>query len=226
MRVLHPIAMQERFIASGTYYTYRLEEDSVQEMGTREHFTLHELQGGAHLLRVDVDGREAKRPSILAEALLSPDGIVERHTAQRQPYLPADGPVSQIDVIREGDSVSITRREGQGERQRYEIPLPEGTAILPASNVGYGFALRRLRAGATQVFSPLRPLRQGEVFFAAQILATQDETVILGEKHHATQRVTLLEGDEEQTLWVDAHGIVLQRLSEEAQIQIHDYAHA
>ncbi|MEO1288295.1 MAG: hypothetical protein AAFV93_11045, partial [Chloroflexota bacterium] len=78
MRRLHAVSPNEVFVASGDYRTWR----DGQPLKISEKFTVHELQGGALLYRVDEDGRDEDGLTILSEALISPDKQFERFNVQ------------------------------------------------------------------------------------------------------------------------------------------------
>lgn len=75
MRYLHPVSLREKFIASGTYVFYNSAGALLPDV---EHWSVHEVGEGAHFFRADHDGRAGNGPSFLTEALLRPDGGIER----------------------------------------------------------------------------------------------------------------------------------------------------
>lgn len=75
MRRLHPVSLREKFVASGTYHFY---DSTDRLLPYEEHWSVHEVGEGAHFIRMDYDGRAENGPSVLMEALRTPDGAIER----------------------------------------------------------------------------------------------------------------------------------------------------
>jgi hypothetical protein len=120
MRHLHAVGRHEKFVASGVYQ-YSRRGAPVKLL---EYWSVHEV-GGAYFVRVDRDGRFFDGRSTLYEALLNPQGLIER--LDWRAYGAGSDPVRQISgtTIFEHDDVQITRRIQPGNIQsEYQIEKP------------------------------------------------------------------------------------------------------
>src|SRR5690349_3753961 len=98
MRSLRKVAAHEKFVASAEHRYWQGDE----ALKVREKWTIHELQGGALFYRVDEEGEDY---SIISEALINPDGQMERYNLQSwNPIL------YKADFIFNPEFVQISRR--------------------------------------------------------------------------------------------------------------------
>jgi hypothetical protein len=152
MRTLHTVAAHEKFVASGEYRYFRDE----QPMKVVEKWTIHELQGGARLIRVDEDGRDEDGLTILSEALVSPEGEIERYNVQS--FNSHDPQVKNFkaDYIFEKDLVQIGRSLQGQEREYIEFPLVVDCLLYIKQTLFMGSTIRQILAkgGKSQVFTP------------------------------------------------------------------------
>lgn len=151
MRVLHPVAAQERFLASGEY---RFQCDDVP-MRLVERWTLHELNGGALLFRIDQDAREEDGHSLLAEALYDADGRLVRFNVQS--FEAHEPPVAayKADYVFHDAYVQVGIQSA-GERQYREFAL--SGQVVPCTEpvvlMGQTIAAIMAKGQASEVFVP------------------------------------------------------------------------
>ena len=129
MRTLHPLGIQERFIAQGMYRR-RL---NGAELPYSEAWTTHELADGGVLTRIDQDARASEAWSRLVEVLRSKDGAWQRVTAQILMHAP-DMPYKRLrlDYTFYDNYVQVSRELNANEREYAELDLPAGARfILP-----------------------------------------------------------------------------------------------
>ncbi len=131
MRYLHHVAAHEQFVASGKY----IQAASGQHTRYEESWTMHELEGGAKLIRIDQDARFVDQAdngqwSRLAEILRNPEGRIERinvrYTAQKAR---AGFGVMKTDYTFLDTYAQISRRVDDAQAQYTELALPAGTYI-------------------------------------------------------------------------------------------------
>ncbi len=135
MRQLHPVSLQEKFVASGRYIYYRNHELA----GITEAWAIHELPDGSQIVRVDRETRsDSHMMVLLVEALRS--GKVEvgrfdtrlyslRGAVKRELRTSCTFFDGQVQIIQ-----SIDRAQSHYE----EISLPESAIICPPTLVFLG----------------------------------------------------------------------------------------
>ncbi len=224
MRYLHVIQPHEVFVASGLY---RYTRDG-EALNVREQWTLHELPGGARFIRVDEDGRDEDGLSILSEALISPDGTIERFNVQS--FNPKDDAIQLLraDYSFNDDYVQIGRRLDAGEREYSEFERFPDAVIYIKQTVFMGQMIQQLlkHGGEQQVFSP-------------QILSTGDSHLRkMRVESHGTDKLTRgsrtydahkYQLADDVFYWLDAQHIVLKRQyiqnGQQYECILTDYAH-
>jgi len=206
MRTLHTVAAHEQFVASGEYRYFRDE----QPMKVIEKWTIHELQGGAQLVRVDEDGREEDGLTILSEALVSPDEKIERYNVQsfnsRDPELKN----FKADYVFEEDVVQIGRTIQGQEREYTEFPLVVDCLLYIKQTLFMGRTIRQIQAngGKSQVFTP--QLTSMDDSYLQKIVVEERGTEELTISRRSVQAVKFQIADD-VFYWLDEHNIPVQR---------------
>lgn len=229
MRYLHPVAAHEKYIGSGKY----VREVGGQPSRYEESWTIHELQGGARLIRIDQDARFSDGWSKLAEVLRSPNGRIERINVQiAQQASQAGYRVMKTDYTFLDDYAQISRTIDKAERQYAEVATPANTYIrLLDFALFWGEALtiaHQQDCSQLPVFVPIfKPkLDPARVVMGAmpQVTAVAEETLTRGDKQLAATRYTT-KGD--RRVWLDARQIPLRLMEARTQTldTLTDYAH-
>lgn len=225
MRYLHHVAAHEAFVASGEYRYVRGETP----LAVKEQWTIHELAGGARLLRVDEDGRDEDGLSILSEALVSPQGRIERFNVQsfnsRDPQIK----LFKADYSFYEDYVQIGRTVQGQEREYIEFPLIENCLLYIKQSLYMGYTIRDILARDKQrahVFTPPLLSGQEDHLQKLEVRAHDTETVMVGNKPVDANKYQLAD---DVFYWLDAHHIPVQREYRHAgalyRMSLHNYAH-
>lgn len=155
MRYLHPVTMNEEFVASGVYMQRNVDGAPVAE----ESWTFHEFPDGAWMIRVDHDRRVSGGASVLIEAWRSPlsdGGCIERFD------ISAFGPIgashhhvrATYSIV--DDSMQIGRTLDRGERVYESLSLTEAYTLYPGGILFRGMAVAAIETG--------QPSRGGAIF--------------------------------------------------------------
>ena len=213
MRRLHATGRRERFVASGVYHGGD---------GLREYWSIHEVGSGAQFIRVDRDGRNCGRRSLLQEALRNANGDLER--VDQQLYGLNGQPVARLRCTRYQNSVEIDLNSRSG-RCRVEMPcdgdclllmpgillagmatsqaaeMPQPVDALHVTQVGDGFAWERRTLAAS--CGPPVPVRTGAGDRKARACKWSDS---------------------DRTCWLDLHDITLRLEDQSCCIELSRYA--
>ena len=213
MRRLHATGRRERFIASGVYAT---------RGGLQEHWSIHEVGGGAHFIRVDRDGRSNGGHSLLQEALRNAGGGFER--VDQQLYGLNGRPVARLRCTRFRNRVEL-EQEGEAGRQSAGLCLDADCLLLMPGILLAGMALSQA-SGMQQPVKVLR-IRQIRDGFAW-------EREILCARCGPPTRSTAAAGFEdaracswhgsERRFWLDPHDITLRLVEDQGCIELGNYA--
>lgn len=224
MRYLHTIAAHETFIASGVYRTYR----AGTELPVREAWTLHELKGGANFIRVDEDARDEDGLSILSEALISPEGQIERFNVQSFSSKDSAIKLFKADYTFQPDYVQIGRKTAGQEHEYEEFQLQLDAVTYIKQTLYMGYTLRDILAKGTSshVFAP-QLLSVGVNQMQKIIVQSKGtENLQVGRKKIAAFKFQIAD---DVFYWLDEHHIPLQREYQYEgvayQVKLTDYAH-
>lgn len=224
MRNLHVVAPNERFVASGTYRYWR---DDI-ELRVSEKFTIHELQGGAFLYRVDEDARDEDGLTILSEALISPDFQFERFNVQS--YNSKDTMLKNFkaDYTFNPSYVQIGRAVQGQEREYDEFKLLHDSQIYIKQSLYMGLTIRNLIAvdGTSQVFAP-QLLSIGDNNLQKMIVKhVGTDAIGLRQRTIETRKFQIAD---DVFYWLDQYDIPVQRqyIHDGAQyvVKVSNYAH-
>ncbi len=206
MRTLHTVAAHETFVASGEYHYFRDE----QPMKVVEKWTIHELQGGARLIRVDEDGRDEDGLTILSEALVAPEGQIERYNVQSFNSRDPEVVNFKADYVFEEDFVQIGRSIQGQEREYTEFPLVVDCALYIKQTPFMGRTIRQVLAkgGKSQVFTP--QLTSVDDSHLLKMIVEQRGTEELTISRKTIQAAKFQIADD-VFYWLDEHDIVVQR---------------
>lgn len=229
MRYLHPINAHEQFVAQGIYQHY----DNDMLTGTLQSWTIHALEGGARLIRIDDDERNSNqgvRQSRLTEILENPQGRIERLTEHH--HIMGDAlPYKELrlDYVFLNDYVQMTRTVDRKAHEYSELAMPSQYWVtLP-----YVVCLGR-QVALPQAFSPEFPafslIRQGNSPKIGEmqehpkaLIHEEEETLMMGQKTVSTVRYRSSEGF---LLWLNAHYHPVKVLfANGTRYQLTNYAH-
>lgn len=224
MRNLHVVSPNEIFVASGEYRYWR---EGVA-LAISEKFTIHQLDGGAYLYRVDEDGRDEDGLTILSEALISPDFQFERFNVQS--YNAKDDVLRNFraDYTMNPDYVQIGRKMDKQEREYEEFALFENAQIYIKQTLYMGLTIKNILEGdgKAQVFAP--QLLSTDVNVLQKIIVKERgiEQLQIGRKMIEVHKVQIAD---DVVYWLDQHHIPLQReyLHDgiKYQVKVVNYAH-
>lgn len=207
MRTLHAVAAHEKFVASGEYRYWR----DGQVLAIHEKWSIHELQGGALFYRVDEDGRDDDGLSILSEALINPDGQIERYNVQSfNSKNPSSLKNFKADYSFFPDLVQIGRRV-QGEAREYEeFPLIPDCLIYIKQMLFMGLTISHIQqaGGKSQVFTPQLFADTDSQVQKIIIKAMGEEAIQIGRKTIPSQKFQIAD---DVFYYLDAHNIPIQR---------------
>lgn len=231
MRYLHPVAMHEVFVGSGTYRY--LQNDAPT--GLVEHWTIHELPDGAWFIRVDKDGREFDGTTELLEAWRSPAGVIERFdvVAYNHPSEPVRSVRASYTV--EGQMLYCGRTINDSDRVHTQLELPASYILQPGAYLFFGFALRRIVDEAPLAMVTRYGFSDNvdEVYLpgVVQPLVTfhsEDQVLISGQerdaRHYISGERDEVAGAQWHHYWVDMHDIFLLHEGPGMRVQLERYA--
>jgi hypothetical protein len=224
MRYLHPIAAHEIFIAQGRYRYYKGDE----LLPIDEQWTIHELKGGARLVRVDEDARHQDGLTVMSEALYNDDGQLERFNLVSDN--PQDPQTQQLkaDYTFMHNYVQIGRRIAKGEHEYEERQLLENTQVYIRQTIFMGFLIKKIlaNAGKSHVFAPQIVSDTPSEMLRIQVQAVQRELLTLGRR---TIPTTCYQLADDIFYWLDDHDIVIKRQYTHADeiysVWVSDYAY-
>lgn len=239
MRHIHPIGLQEKFVASGIYTYYR----NAELTGLLEIWNIYQLPDNAYLVRIDWDGRKdsAFQSSMLLEAWYAPDELGE-NLGHLEIYA-YGAPFDPIKVVKASytffdDFVQISRKLDDRppviDEQVWSpdwVFLPTGTRLL----TGFATARYALRADtAVKTFYSQHHFNDETAFenyFCDQIVRfVAEEELLLTGKAFSARKYEWLPSDKELKLgdfvWLDEHNILLrqQSLSLDGEVMLTQYA--
>jgi hypothetical protein len=216
MRSLHKVAAHEKFVASGEYRHWQGEE----ALKVREKWTIHELQGGALFYRIDEEGEDY---SILSEALINPDGQMERFNLQSwNPTL------FKADFIFNPDFVQISRRVKGEETQYEEFPLLPNSLIYIKQMLFMGWTIANIKkaGGKSEVFTPQLFADTSSQMQRILIKEREEESLSLGQKSILTGKYQIAD---DVFYWLDNHNVPIQREyqhdGQQYRVTLSNYAH-
>lgn len=224
MRYLHAVALHEKFVASGEYRYFR----NGEALAIREKWTIHELPGGAIFYRVDEDGRDDNGLSILSEALINPDGQIERYNVQSFNPKDSETKLFKADYSFNEDYVQIGRKVQGQEREYEEFPLLEKCAIYIKQTLFMGLMIRDVLANnnQAQVFAPQLLSMSANVVQKIIVKKHDTESVEVGRKHIEAKKYQIAD---DVFYWLDEHQIPLKRSYSHNElqymVQLTNYAH-
>lgn len=216
MRRLHPVLPAESFIASGVY--------RYAALGEVEHWSVHGQPGGALLIRVDRDRRDADGRSLLIEAWSTLTGVIERFSLRAY-----GGPGDSFRVVRadftlNGPRVEVGRSVDGAPRQDSVMTLPAPACACPDAVIFRGQAVRCAVRRASSVllvthtaFDSEQPFSGAVVPAASLPVWAESGAVSVDGREIPAQRwcwpaVPGFDGE----LWLDAHGAVLRHTRPDA----------
>jgi hypothetical protein len=230
MRHIHPVGMQEKFVASGVYTHYR----DGKLVGLVEKWSIHELPDHSYLVRVDWDGRndEFHRDSMLFEALYEPGSMGEKLNRLEVHAYGAGAAayktlVVNVNVIKASytffDDHILVSRELDGKSPIIEeYDWSESLVVRPAgSRLLMGFAIARYAAQPntkieTFFFEPhYKDETAFQGYFCDEIVrfVAEEEFVVAG-KTVTAKKVEWLTPDEdlkpEAIVWLDKCNVLLR----------------
>ncbi len=213
MRRLHTTGRRERFVASGVYHTWG---------GLQEHWSVHEVGGGAHFIRVDRDGRGYGRRSLLQEALRNANGGLER--VDQQLYGLNGQPVARLRCTRFQNAVELDL-EGKADHCSTALPDEGGCLLLMPGILLTGMALSRA-AGIQRPVDTLVISQVGDGFaWERRTLDARCGSPVPAEKDAGNQMARACNwGGCDRTFWLDAHDITLRLEDETGCIKLNRYS--
>lgn len=223
MRHIHPIGFHEQFVASGIYQ-YGYKDDHSKSLDIIEHWSIHQLPDGAHLVRADWDARGEFGESRLVEILRSPETNgrhMERLDVFR--YLPFANKVNRYPKLLEenyvffDDYVQIGRRLDNHPRQQTEMRFASDMSVDPGVNADQSFVTEIVshENRRAAVFRPGFPLTVSDtpdqivVDCAVSILNTETIT-IMGHPLYARHYQVTCGADLPADYWFDDYRTLLQ----------------
>lgn len=222
MRYLHPVGIQERFVASGIYIHYQ----DGNPTGTVEHWSIHEMPDGAQKIRVDDDWRETDGSSVLIEAWRSPyaeGGRIERFDLHA--FGGKNDPIKEVRATFQffGDHAEIGHTVNNGTRQQLEIDLPQDYIVAPESLIFGGFEVAMLAVNPGYQFPVVSYL---PTFYSAattfrptvyeqSAVFLRDESISIDVHTYAAHCFEQYSpsSDQKFPLWTDEHDILLKFIS-------------
>lgn len=212
MRYLHRIAAHEKFIASGIYQFY--ENGELTHLA--ESWSIHEYSGGARMIRIDQDARASGGADTLAEALIHPEGRLERLNVRCWMIFPTPAfQTLQADYVFLENYIQIGRTVDGGEREYAEVEIPPDTLIrLPQFILFESWTLaaaaKKSAESTVDVFVPdylegggrLKPDN------LPRIIEIAEEELEMGGLLRKTRRYTT--GGGSTHIWLDEHDIALK----------------
>lgn len=224
MRMLHPVAAHEVFVARGVYKTFRADE----ALPITEAWSIHELQGSALFYRVDEDARDLDGLTILSEALVNPDGDIERYNVQSFNAKDPTVKLLKADYSFEADYVQIGRKLAGGEHEYSEFSMIENAGIYIKQTLFMGKTIQHVMAhnGKSNVFAPQLVDGQESQLQRIQAESLGTETLQVGRK---TLEATKYQIADDVFYWLDEHAIPVQRTythnAVPYTVKLTDYAH-
>lgn len=224
MRTLHRVAAHETFIASGEYRYWRGEES----LAISEKWTIHELQGGARFYRVDEDGHNEDGLSLISEALINPDGQIERFNLQSFNSKDPNFKNLKADYSFHHQYVQIGKQIQGEEHQYQEFPLIEDSLIYIKQTIFMGLTISEIQkvGGKAHVFSPQLFSDTDSQMQKILIKEHGEEIIQIGQKNIVTRKFQIAD---DVFYWLDAHNIPIQREYQHEGIsylaKIANYAH-
>ena len=221
MRVLHPVTLREKLVASGIYRYLR----GGELLKGEEHFSIHELPDGSWFVRIDYDWRVLDGTSQLIEALIDPlasGGRFQRIVAQL--HSPAGVAKETMDF--HADHVLIGISGLEAERRDLEIPLTPNFQVVMLKTALLGITASRWPGESGMPISAFGGYRSNDdkaLVFDAALTALRQETVVVGDQS-IDARVVELTGEFTQTLWLDSAGIALKRVMGELVAELYSYS--
>jgi hypothetical protein len=204
MRHIHPVGIQEKFVASGRYHhPYVI------------HWTIHEMPDGAWMIRLDQDGRETDGTSLLVEAWRSP--IAEGGKIARFDIWGYGGKMHRIQQVKARYFIADNTLEagiqfGNSPQTTQSIPFPKNAILIPDIPLFWGFAIPPIMAqgGKGTIFSCLINFDIPEAFSATitekEILSFGDDEIHIGDKRTPAKKFLM---DANHFVWIDDLGVVL-----------------
>lgn len=206
MRKLHVVSPNEIFVASGEYRYWR--EDTT--LAISEKFTIHQLDGGAFLYRVDEDGRDEDGLTILSEALISPDLQFERFNVQSH-NMKDDGLKNfKADYTFNSDYVQIGRKIDNSEREYEEFQLIYDCEVYIKQTLYMGLTIKNilLNEGKSQVFAPQLLSTDDNIVQKIIVKERDGEKLHIGRKTIETRKFQIAD---DVFYWLDENYIPVQR---------------
>lgn len=224
MRKLHVVSPNEIFVASGEYRYWR----NDVALGISEKFTIHQLDGGAYLYRVDEDGRDEDGLTILSEALISPELQFERFNVQSHNAKDDGLQNFKADYTFNADYVQIGRRVDNNEREYDEFPLIYDCEIYIKQTLYMGLTIKNILAneGKSQVFAPQLLSTDENLVQKIVVKEREPEQLKVGRKTIDTRKFQIAD---DVFYWLDALYIPVQREyihdGVTYQVKVANYAH-
>lgn len=224
MRYLHPIAPHETFVAQGRYRYF--EDDNLLPID--EQWTIHELKGGALLVRVDEDARRQDGLSVMTEALYNEQHQLERFNVVSDN--PQDAAVDHFkaDYAFMRDYVQVGRRIAHASHDYQEYKRLPDALIYIRQTIFLGYLIRDIlqQGGKSHVFAPQIFSYEACEMLRLQVVRHDEQTIMLGQRAVQTTRYQIAD---DMFYWVDTNHIVIQRQyhhdGKTYRVSVSDYAH-
>jgi hypothetical protein len=223
MRRLHAVGQHEKFVASGVY---EFEQAGVK-IGLMEYWSIHEV-GGAHFIRVDVDGRAYDGRSRLYEALLNPDGRFERVDVRA--YGSAEDVVKEVRASYTffDEQVDIIRVVNRNARFEESVRMPSGYVAHFGSKLLYGTMVPHTSVNQSQVrmfiadhnFTDLPRAFTGRELAPESYQFMGEEQIKVGHVAYSAR----LYRSSCANVWLDEHNILLCEQSASQTVALTQYA--
>jgi hypothetical protein len=223
MRHIHPVGLQEKFVASGVYTYYRKAEPT----GLIEIWNIYQLPDNAYLVRIDWDGRKdtAFQSSILLEAWYAPDKLGEN--LGRLEIYAYGAPFDPIKVVKSSytffdDFVQMSRKlDDLAPTIDEEVWSPDWVFLPTGTQLLTGFATARYALRADTVVKTFRNQHHFkddtafEGYFSQDIVRyIAEEQLIIANKTYSAYRYEWLSPDvelkPEEIVWFDERNVLLQ----------------
>ncbi|MDE0609652.1 MAG: hypothetical protein OXH77_07060 [Anaerolineaceae bacterium] len=213
MRRLHATGRRERFVASGVYHIGH---------GLREYWSIHEVGGRAQFIRVDRDGRDCGRRSLLQEALRNANGNLER--VDQQLYDLNGHPVARLRCTRFQNMVELALESRVGPC-RVELPDDGDCLLLMPGILLAGMALSKA-AEMPQPVNVLLIAQAGDGFAWERLTlaACCGPPVSVGKGAGIQKARACKWSDSDRAFWLDSHDITLRIEDESCRIELSSYA--
>lgn len=233
MRYLHPVSMNEIFIASGIYQ----HRQSDGALLVEESWTIHQFPDGAWMIRVDSDRRDNNGASVLIEAWRSPEpdgGKIERFDISA--FGPPDAAVKHARCTYSvmDDSIEVGRSIGVAERNYETLSLPSEYALYPG---GFFFKGIVLNTFVNQGYDTLPVLVADWQFLDEHAFAlnkqiwrverSNSDAEVVDQVTHYGEALTLEEQnatDGSLSALVDSFGVLLRGEYDHSQVTLSRYA--